>query len=314
MNLKESKQSNCLVAMYLYEMPLEQSLAESLYSLSEQSKPVDVIIFTHGLTDEQRTSIKKIADNPFYTISKRNDKGESIQEVVASTKKLNYSILNSDVPLNFSKIFNKTFNLAIENEYENISISEAEDSFSLKWFELASIYAFENPEVSVLLPLMRNSINGTFTGLLNEAAWAEGMSEEAGKVDINLLMRFNCINPLGAIYRVKSIQEYSELDKEDNKTYHPMKESMKLSHYYEFFLRMIYNDLKVMTIPRLGYELRIVRKEIYTDSTCKLPQDITMYPADRGGVTPEEGRYWFELAKKEYFFDSDRLKTYSPTI
>lgn len=310
MNLKESKQSNCLVAMYLYEMPLEKSLAESLYSLSEQTKPVDVVIFTHGLSEENIAIIKELAEKPFYTISKRNEKEESIQEKIMATKSLNYSIISSETPLNFSQIFNNAFNLAVENDYENISIAEAEDSFSLKWFELASIYASENPEVSIFLPLMRNSINGTFTGLLNEAAWAEGMSEEAGKIDINLLMRFNCVNPLGAVYKVQAIKEYSELNKENEKTYHPMKESMKLSHYYEFFLRMIYNDLKVMTVPRLGYELRIVRKEIYTDSTCKLPQDITMYPQERGGVTPDEGRYWFELAKKEYFFDEDRKKIY----
>jgi hypothetical protein len=297
--------------MYLYEMPLEQSLSECLYSLSEQSKSVDVIIYTHGLNDEQTASIQTIANKPFYSISKRAENGETIIEKVDAVKPLVYTIVKCEEPLNFSKIFNRTFNLALESGYEMISLAEAEDSFSLKWFELSDRYASENPEVSVLLPLMRNSINGTFTGLLNEAAWAEGMAEEAGKVDINLLMRYNCINPLGAIYKVAPIKEHSETA--DEKTYYPMKESMKLSHYYEFFLRMIYNDLKVMTIPRLGYELRIVRKETYTDSTCKLPQDITMYPADRGGVTPEEGRYWFELAKKEYFFDEDRKKAYEPT-
>jgi len=312
MSLKESKQSNCLVAMYLYEMPLEQSLAECLYSLSEQTKSIDLVIFTHGLSDEKIANIQSIASKPFLTLSKRAENGEVIVEKIESTKTLSYSIEKCDKPLNFSKIFNKTFNLALENGYEMISLAEAEDSFSNKWFALSEQYATENPEISVLLPLMRNSINGTFSGLLNEAAWAEGMAEEAGKVDINLLMRFNCINPLGAVYKVEPIKEYSELDK-DGKTFRPMKESIKLSHYYEFFLRMIYNDLKVMTIPRVGYDLRIVRKEVYTDSTCKLPQDITMYPADRGGVTPEEGRYWFELAKKEYFFDEDRKKAYEQT-
>ena len=306
MNLKESKQSNCLVAMYLREMPLEQNLSECLYSLSEQSKPVDVVIFTHGLNEEQVSSIKSIAAKPFYTISKRAENSETITERIDATKSLNCSFVDVE-SLNFSQIFNRTFNLAVQSGYELISLVEAEDSFSLKWFELAQTYSSENPEVAVLLPLIKNSINGTFTGLLNEAAWAEGMSEEAGKIDINLLSRYNCINPLGAVYKISSIKEYSEVSDD---TYYPMKESIKLSHYYEFFLRMIYNDLKVMTVPRLGYELRIVRKEIYTDSTCKLPQDITMYPADRGGITTEEGRFWFELAKKEYFFDEDRKRAY----
>lgn len=313
MNLKELKQSNCLVAMYLYEMPLEQSLSECLFSIAEQTKSVDLLIYTHGLNDEQIASIRNIADKPFYTLVKRTEKGEIIQEKIEAKNKLNYLIVPCENALNLSKIFNKTFNLALESGYDLMSLAEAEDSFSLRWFELAEKYGNEKSEISIMLPLIRNSINGTFTGLLNEAAWAEGMSEEAGKVDINLLLRFNCVNPLGAVYKLQPIKEYSEVSKENENYYLPMKESLKLSHYYEFFLRMIYNDLKVMTVPRMGYELRIVRKEVYSDSTCKLPQDITSYPADRGGVSPDEGRYWFELAKKEYFFDEDRKKTYEPT-
>lgn len=310
MNLKESKQSNCLVAMYLYEMPLMEALAECLYTISEQTKPVDLIIYTNGLTSENVEAIQKTASAPFYTLYKRNEKGETTHEQINATKQLNYKIVNCDNALTFPQIFNEVFNVASENGYDFVSVAEAEDAYSLKWFELAEIFSVENPEVGIFLPLLRNSINGTFTGLLNEAPWAEGMAEEAGKVDINLLMRFNCVNPLGAVYRVSGIQEYSE---NNEGRFLPMKESMKLSHYYEFFLRMIYNDLKVMSVQRLGYELRIVRKEKYNDSTCKLPQDITEYPADRGGVTQDEGRFWFELAKKEYFFDEDRKKTYEPS-
>ena len=319
MSLKESKQSNCLVAMYLNEMPFEQYLTDCLYSICEQTKPVDLAIFTYGLSDETLAAIKLIADKPFFIINKKDDKGVATQEKVEAKNTLNYSFITSNEPLNFSKIFNQAYNLAVDCGYEFVSLAEAEDSFSLKWFNLAEKYSQENKDIAVFLPLIRNTINGTFTGLLNEAAWAEGMSEEAGKMDINLLMKFNCINPLGAVYKVEALKEYSEHDTAQDGSivpgsYRPMKESIKLSHYYEFFLRMIYNDLKVMTVPRLGYELRVVRKGIYTDSTCKLPADITSFPTDRGGISQDEGRFWFELAKKEYFFDSDRCKTFSTII
>lgn len=319
MNLKQSKQSNCLVAMYLYELPDMRNLSECLYSLAEQSKPIDLVIYTNGLTAEQLEILKNMAMNPYYTISKRGENGQITEEHVKATKTLNVTHVPCESSLSFAQIFNKTFNAAQEAGYEFITIIESEDSVSLKWFDIAQKYANENPEVSVFLPLMRNSINGTFTGLLNEAAWAEGMSEEAGKIDVNLLLKYNCVNPLGALYRVSAIEEYSEHEKDENKkaipgTFRPMKESMKITHYYEFFLRMIYNDLKVMSIPRLCYELKIVRKEVFTDSTCKLPQDITAYPKERGGISNEEGRFWFELAKKEYFFDEDRKKIYEPTI
>jgi len=312
MNLKESKQSNCLLAMYVYEMPTEQALAECLYSICEQTKPVDLIIYTCGLTDEQNNLLKKLADAPFYTLTKRNEKDELVQEKIEATKKLNYNIVGSTTDMNFAQIFNTTFNIAKQNDYETISFIEPEDSFSLRWFHTASVFIEENPDLSIFLPLIKNSINGTFTGLLNEACWAEGQSEEAGKTDINLLMKYNCVNPLGAVYKIEAIAEYSELD--ETGKYLPMKESLKISHYYEFFMRMVYNDLKVFTVQRLGYEMRIVRKEVFKDSTCKLPQDITSYPIERGGISPEEGRFYVELAKKEYFFDKDRHKTFSPTI
>jgi hypothetical protein len=139
----------------------------------------------------------------------------------------------------------------------------------------------------------------------------EGMSEEAGKFDLNLLQRFNCVNPLGAVYRVEAINEYAEKKDGESK---PMKESMKLSHYYEFFLRMIYDDVKVMTIPRIGYEIKMVNKEYFTDSSCKVPQNLAIIPEDKGGTNPEEVKFWFELAKKEFFYDEDRNKAYELSI
>jgi hypothetical protein len=293
-------------------MPTDKSLAECLYSICEQTKPVDVVIYTRGLTNEQNEKIKVLAEAPYYTLIKKNEKEEIIEERINAVKKLNFKIIESEVDMNFSKIFNTTFNLAKESGYECISFAEAEDSFSLKWFNTADVFMKEKPEISIFLPIVKNSVNGSFTGLINEACWAEGQSEEAGKTDINLLMKYNCVNPLGAVYKIEDISNYCETD--ENGKYLPMKESMKISHYYEFFLRMVYNDLKVFTIQRLGYEMRITRKEVFKDATCKLPHDIISYPPERGGVNPDEGRFYVELAKKEYFFDSDRKKVYSPTI
>lgn len=307
LNLKELKQSDCLLGIYLDSTPIGNIAAECFYSIANQSKPVDVLLITNGLNDNQIENIKNILDQPYYITRKRAENGEITEEVINSEKKVNYYIYKSDEELNVSKIFNTVFNAAVSNEYENISIAEIEDTFSVRWFETASRYEKENQNISIFLPLVRNTINGTLMGFLNDAAWAEGFAEEAGKFDVNLLLRFNCIIPLGALYRVSTIKEYSE---EVDGWYMPMKESIKLSHYYEFFLRMIYNDLKAMTIPRMGYEMRIVRKDTYKDSTCKLPQDLTALPAEKGGVSPDEARWYFDVAKKEYFFDTDRKKVY----
>ena len=301
MNSKESKQSKYLVGIYLDKLEKDNNFASCLHSLANQTMPVDVVLFAKGLTAEEISHIKELADKPFATYIERDEQGQD------SENSVNYSIIEADKTLNFSQIFNQLFNLALENGYEAISIAEPEDGYSVKWFEIADKYMEENSEVAIFSPIIRNIVNGAFSGVMNESPWVEGMSEEAGKFDLNLLQRFNCLNPLGAVYRVSAIEEYAENKDGLSK---PMKESMKLSHYYEFFLRMIYDDVKVMTIPRIGYEIKMVNKDYFTDSTCKVPQNLAMFPEDKGGITPDEARFWFELAKKEFFYDDDRNKIY----
>lgn len=307
MNSKESKQSKYLVGIYLDKLEKDNNFASCLHSLANQTMPVDVVLFAKGLTAEEISHIKELADKPFATYIERDEQGQVSEKRIDSENSVNYSIIEADKTLNFSQIFNQLFNLALENGYEAISIAEPEDGYSVKWFEIADKYMEENSEVAIFSPIIRNIVNGAFSGVMNESPWVEGMSEEAGKFDLNLLQRFNCLNPLGAVYRVSAIEEYAENKDGLSK---PMKESMKLSHYYEFFLRMIYDDVKVMTIPRIGYEIKMVNKDYFTDSTCKVPQNLAMFPEDKGGITPDEARFWFELAKKEFFYDDDRNKIY----
>jgi hypothetical protein len=264
-------------------------------------------LFAKGLTTEEIALVQNLIDNPFVSYIERDENNQVLDKRIDSEKGVNCKIIEVSENMNVSKIFNKVFNLALENEYEAISLAEQEDGYSVKWFEIADKYMQENSDVSIFTPIMRNIVNGAFSGVMNESPWMEGMSEEAGKFDLNLLQRFNCANPLGAVYRVESIDEYAEKKDDESK---PMKESMKLSHYYEFFLRMIYDDVKIMTIPRIGYEIKMVNKDYFTDSSCKVPQNLAIIPEDKGGMSSEEARFWFELAKKEFFYDDDRNKVY----
>jgi hypothetical protein len=306
MNLKELKQSKYLVGIYLDEVQNDDSFASCLHSIANQTIPVDLVILANGLDSTKLDSIKQLAEKPYVTYLERDEQNQTITKRIDSEKSVNYTIIETE-KLNLSKVFNKVFNLALENGYEGISIAEAEDGYSVSWFEIADRYIQENPEVSIFMPVIRNAVNGAFSGVMNESPWVEGMSEEAGKFDLNLLQRFNCANPLGAVYKVSAVDEYAE--KIDNES-RPMKESMKLSHYYEFFLRMIYDDVKIMTIPRIGYELKVLNKDYFSDASCKVPQSLAILPVEKGGMTQEEARFWFELAKKEFFYDEDRKKAY----
>lgn len=116
------------------------------------------------------------------------------------------------------------------------------------------------------------------------------------------------MNITGSIFKTESIISKSE---EKDGIYKPIKESMKIGYSYEFFLRMIYESLKMFTIPRIGYEHRIDRPyETVNYFSSKIPKDLTNKSESEGGISSEEQSFWINLAKKEYFHDTDRGVTF----
>lgn len=310
--MKESKsskasKSNILVGFYLDQIKEEEDLKRCLFGLANQVHKVDVVLLDAGLSDEDIKLVKKIAKKPVMTTLITNEEGNPEQKELKANASVDLKIVKTS-DSNFSKIFNDIFNLAREGEYEAFSIVEVDDALGANWYWNASEYMEENEEVGIFLPLLKNWQNGALQGLMNDACWAEGFAEEAGKFDMNLLLRYNCANPLAALYKVEELEEYSE-EREDGRLY-PMKESIRVSNYYEFFLRMVYNDIKVMTVPRIGYDFRIDETGEFHHSSSKVPSNLSAIPSEKGGVTMKELQFWMELAKKEYFFDHDRNNTY----
>ncbi len=303
-NLKASR-SNILVGLYIDKIKHEGQLAECLFCLANQTYPIDVVILDGGLNNEEVELLSKIAEKPSIKVAKNEDE-KIVEEIIEAKGSVDFSLAKVGIS-NFSKVFNELFNLAKEGEYEAFSVVEFDDAIGANWYKIANLYMKENEEISIFLPMIRNFQNGALIGLMNEACWAEGISEEPGKFDMNLLLRFNCANPLGGVYRVSGLENYSE---EREGKFYPMKESIKISHYYEFFLRMIYDDIKMMTIPRIGYDFRVNNTQEFNHSSSKVPSNITSLPIEKGGITAQETSFWVDLAKKEYFFDQDRNKVY----
>lgn len=308
------KKSNILTGLIVDDFRATQFINECIFSVTEQDKKVDLLVaIPNDTSKENEKELIKILSSSEILIKKpiieQNEEGQNVQKVIeekhTASSKLNFYIIREDFK-NFPEFFNFIFNVARTKEYEYVSFIEQEDVVAKNWFKLAHTYAEENPSIGIFLPVARNTTNSIFNGFMNEASWVEGFAEEAGKADITMLQRFNFIHPLGALYKIESVLEFCD----DDDYVKPMKESMNISHYYEFFLRMIYNDIKIMTIPRWGYDLRFIRKEIFNHSSSKLPQNLTSFPKEKGGVTQEEVKFWMELAQKEYFFEHDRNKTY----
>jgi hypothetical protein len=88
--------------------------------------------------------------------------------------------------------------------------------------------------------------------------------------------------------------------KESFEKYGKFKPSMKLTFVYEFLLRMTYNSVNIMTIPKIGYKhLNLREGSIFWN--YKNGSDI---------LTQDEVKFWIESAKKEHFFTTDRQIKY----
>jgi hypothetical protein len=126
-------------------------------------------------------------------------------------------------------------------------------------------------------------------GYINETAWASAFSEEIGYLDIDALEAYYNFNMTGAIINTETF-----------KTIGGLKPSIKISFWYEFLLRMVYNNHRVYVIPKMCYRHTVNRKDSLTNEYINT-------------ISQEEGAWWIELAQQEYFFKNDRNKTYPKT-
>jgi len=307
MKLNNFKKSDTLVSLFVDSEIIknESSLNNCLYSIAKQTHGVDLVVLYSDLTSDDISLLEQYIKSPKLTSTIVGEDGQTSLETLnlEDGQYLNCQAIKVDAS-NFPSVFNIGFNYASANEYEYYSIIEGEDVVSASWFEYSNTYFNEDSSIAITLPLIRNVINGVFNGVINEAAWVEGLAEEAGITDINLLLRYNIINILGAVFKVSDVKENSE--QKENGLYYPIKESIKLTHTYEFFLRMIYNDLKIKTIPRICYEFKFISKPKYVYTSVKVPNNIATISKDNGGIDQREIQFYVDLAKKEYFFDKDR--------
>ena len=76
-----------------------------------------------------------------------------------------------------------------------------------------------------------------------------------------------------------------------------LKESFKLTFWYEFLLRLTHNEKKAYVIPKLGYKHYVNR-----------PQSLHMLMSKE--MTQDESQWWYNLALEEYTYKKDRKKEY----
>ena len=251
------------------------------------NKDFTVIIPVHEYDDE----IKVMLQNAIKSVP--TDIGIIISSIPSVVEKMsniecsdNVAIMGYDVAdKNFCNLVNAAID-SINTKY--FSILEYDDEYTDIWFKHVEEYVNFYPEVSAFLPLTElvDFTSSKFIGYGNEAPWASSFSNEIGYIDNDALQQFFDFYLTGSVF-----------NKEDWKNLGGLKQSMKLTFWYEYLLRATNKGKKFFVIPKLGYRHIVNRKN-------------SLFDVYRQTISEEESGFWFDLAKQESFFKEDRNKTY----
>ena len=251
-------------------------------------KNITVILPLHKLNDDYKIML----DNALSSVEEfHNDVKVSI--VCPSNLKKDLENLSEKLEIeivvnNGDTDFCSQINLGIEKcNTEWFSILEVDDEYKPIWLKSINDYVKIYKDVDAFLPIVKDiNPEGKFTSFTNESAWAYGFTEMQGFIDNEVLLDFQNYQISGGLYRTKVIQENGGL-----------KENIKLTFGYEFFLRLTHNGVRVMTVPKVGYQHVHMREDSL----------FWEYKNNDGKKLSEpEVKFWLDTAKKEFFFKNKR--------
>ncbi len=167
-----------------------------------------------------------------------------------------------------------------------ISLFEFDDEYSSIWFKNVQKYIESYPNVQAFLPVVvETDEKGMFAGFTNEATFAANFTQEMGFLTNETLQDYQNFQTAGCVIKKSVIDDFGGF-----------KSSIKLTFVYEFLLRLTYNSVSIMTIPRLGYKHTNMREgSIFWN-----------YKFGENKMLEDEVKFWVQTAKKEYFFVDDR--------
>mgnify|MGYP000636747600 FL=1 len=167
-----------------------------------------------------------------------------------------------------------------------ISLFEFDDEYASIWFKNVETYIGAYPEIQMFLPVVvETDEKGVFAGFTNEATFAANFTQEMGFLTNETLQNYQNFQTAGCVIKKSVIEDFGGF-----------KPSIKLTFVYEFLLRLTYNSVSIMTIPRLGYKHTNMREgSIFWN-----------YKFGEEKMLEDEVKFWVQTAKKEYFFVDDR--------
>ena len=173
-----------------------------------------------------------------------------------------------------------------------VTLFEFDDEYSSIWFDNVGKYMQSYPDVQMFLPVVvETDEKGMFAGFTNEATFAANFSQELGFLTNETLQDYQNFQTSGSVIKKSIIEDFGGF-----------KPSLKLTFVYEFLLRLTHNGVRLMTVPKIGYEHVNFREDSLYWS---LKND------DNTKLTDKEVKFWLDTAKKEFFFKNKRDVNYT---
>jgi len=171
-----------------------------------------------------------------------------------------------------------------------VSLLEFDDEYSSIWFKNVKQYSESYPDVQMFLPVVVEvDDKGMFAGFTNEATFAANFTQEMGFLTNETLQDYQNFQTAGSVIKKSVFEDFGGF-----------KPSIKLTFVYEFLLRLSYNSVSIMTIPKLGYKHINMREGSI----------FWTYKNGENKMLDDEVKFWIQTAKKEYFFTDDRVIKY----
>jgi hypothetical protein len=173
-----------------------------------------------------------------------------------------------------------------------VSLLEFDDEYSNIWFKNASKYMDIYKNVGLFLPIVVDvNDQGVFVGFTNEATFAANISQDMGILTNETLLNYQNFQISGLVIK-----------KEEFINNGGLKNNIKLTFGYEFFLRLTQNSVNIMSIPKIGYKHMNLREgSIFWN-----------YKNGDDRISEDEAKFWIDSAKKEYFYIKQREIKYEP--
>jgi hypothetical protein len=255
-------------------------------------KNITVILPVHRIEESYRVML----DNAIKSVEQFH---EDVKLMIVCPPSVKSELTNISEVLDVNIVTNNTktdfcsqVNLGIEKcDTEWFSILEIDDEYKSIWLKSINQYVNTYNDVDVFLPVVKDiNTDGTFVSFTNESTWAYGFTEKQGMLDNEVLLDFQNYQISGGLYKTQVIKDNGSL-----------KENIKLTFGYEFLLRLTHNSVKIMTVPRVGYQHLNFREDSLFWS----------YKNDEDNkITEDEAKFWLETAKKEFFFKNKRDVNY----